>query len=106
MLHCLALPLLFALLPAIASRVDPGEGFHLLMLLLALPTSAFALHGGWRRHRALAPLVLGVAGLSLMTLGLVIPGGAVAEAAVTVSGSLLLAAAHVLNWRHRTRLCG
>ena len=50
--HCLGLPLLFALLPTIAARIDPGESFHLLMLAIAVPTSLFSLLQGWRRHRA------------------------------------------------------
>ncbi|CAM8644129.1 MULTISPECIES: MerC domain-containing protein [Sphingobium] len=98
-LHCLALPLLFALLPAVASRVDPGESFHLVMLALAAPTSLFALARGWRRHRARSLLPFGVAGLGLMAMGALAAKGAIAEAAWTVAGSTLLAGAHILNWR-------
>lgn len=98
-LHCLGLPLLFALLPALASRIDPGESFHLVMLVLAVPTSLFALAQGWRRHRAPGLLLLGVAGLGLMAIGALAAEGAMAEAAWTVAGSALLAGAHILNWR-------
>lgn len=98
-LHCLALPLLFALLPAVASRVDPGESFHLVMLVLAVPTSLFALAQGWRRHRAPGLMLPGVAGLGLMAIGALAAEGAMAEAAWTVAGSALLAGAHILNWR-------
>ena len=101
MVHCLALPLLFAALPALAGRLDPGEGFHAVILLLAVPTSALALVGGWRRHRAAVPLIIGTIGLVLMALGVVLSSREAIETAVTVSGSLLLAGAHIANWRHR-----
>lgn len=101
LVHCLGLPLLIAALPAIAGRIDPGEGFHLAVLLFAIPTSAFALIEGWRRHRGLAPLFVGATGLALLTLGLAFENWAVIETGVTVGGSLLLAGAHIANWRRR-----
>ncbi|HEY0623448.1 MerC domain-containing protein [Sphingomonas sp.] len=102
LVHCLGLPLLIAALPAIANRIDPGEGFHLAVLLFAIPTSAFALIEGWRRHRGVAPLFVGGAGLTLMAAGLAFGNWAAVETGVTVAGSLLLAGAHVANWRGRT----
>ena len=104
LVHCLGLPLLIAALPAIANRIDPGEGFHLAVLLFALPTSAFALVEGWRRHRGVAPLFAGAAGLALLALGLAFERWAAVEMGVTVTGSLLLATAHIANWRGRTRV--
>lgn len=101
LIHCLALPLLIAALPAIASRFDPGEGFHLGVLLFAIPTSAFALIEGWRRHRWVAPLFVGSAGLALLALGLAFESWVAVETGVTVAGSVLLAGAHIVNWRRR-----
>ncbi len=101
LLHCLALPLLIAALPAVAGRLDLGEGFHLGVLAFAVPTSAFALIEGWRRHRGVAPLFAGVAGLVLLSAGLAFEDWAAVETGVTVAGSLLLAGAHVANWRGR-----
>lgn len=102
-LHCLGLPLLFALLPAIAARVDPGASFHLLMLAIAVPTSLLALWQGWRRHRAARPFAIGLAGLSLMAIGALLAGSTLAEILWTVSGSSLLAGAHIGNWRRGLR---
>ncbi|WP_423602276.1 MerC domain-containing protein [Sphingomonas sp. MS122] len=101
LVHCLGLPLLIAALPAIANRIGPGEGFHLAVLLFAIPTSAFALIEGWRRHRGLAPLFVGGMGLALLALGLAFEQWVAVETGVTVAGSLLLAGAHVANWRRR-----
>jgi len=103
MIHCLALPLLMAALPTIAESLDPGESFHLLMLLVAIPTSALALGSGWRRSRAIFPLICGGCGLMIIAAGVATAPSEAAEAILTVSGSLLLAAAHILNWRGRGR---
>lgn len=99
MFHCLALPILFAVLPVLASRIDPGESFHVGMLMLALPTSLFALAQGWRRRGGIVPLMTGIAGLAMMAAGVWLAHGALSEALWTVSGSLLLASAHIINWR-------
>ncbi len=101
--HCLGLPLLFALLPTIAARIDPGESFHLLMLAIAVPTSLFALLQGWRRHRAALPFGIGLTGLSLMAVGALVARTPLGEAIWTVGGSALLAGAHILNWRRGLR---
>ncbi len=107
MVHCLALPLVLAALPAVADRIGVGEGFHAAVLLIALPTSALALIGGWRRHRAFGPLVVGIAGLLLMGFGLVFAEWYAIETGLTVAGSLCLAAAHIANWRRRSAVrCG
>lgn len=101
LLHCLGLPILIAALPALAGRLDLGDGFHLGVLAFALPVSAYALGEGWRRHRGLTPLFVGAAGLALLALGLAFEAWAVVETGVTVAGSLLLAGAHLANWRGR-----
>ena len=101
LIHCLALPIVIAALPALAARLDLGEGFHLGVLAFALPVSAVALGEGWRRHRGLAPLFVGAAGLVLLAAGLAFEEWVAVETGVTVAGSLLLAGAHVANWRGR-----
>lgn len=101
LIHCLGLPLLIAASPALTARFDVGEAFHLIVLLLAIPTSAFTLIEGWRRHRWIAPLFVGGVGLVLMASGLAFGHMAIVEIGMTVAGSLLLAGAHVANWRGR-----
>ena len=98
-IHCLGLPLLFAVLPALAGRIDPGESFHVIMLCLAIPTSLFALIQSRRRHRDIRPLCLGSIGLLAMTFGAFVAVSTIAETLWTVAGSALLASAHILNWR-------
>jgi len=101
LVHCLALPILIAALPALSRFLDVPESFHVWMLAFVVPASATALLSGRARHGAAWPLGIGGVGLLLLGAGaLLVPEGA-AETVLTISGSLALAAAHVGNWRLR-----
>ena len=107
LVHCLLLPVVAALLPALAAAGE-GEWMHLLFVVLAVPLAAAAL---WRAHRLrrlpgllLALAGTGIAGLLAGALGW--PSEAL-ETPLTVTGGVLLAAAHVWNWRRRPHpACG
>lgn len=101
MVHCLALPVAAGFLP-LAGAWAEAEWVHLAFLAAAVPTSILALwkSGGWAD-----PVTAGLAAVGLSGLAM----GAVAfpshdwETALTVAGGLLLAAAHVRNWRRGHR---
>jgi len=108
LIHCLALPLLLLLAPALSRWVALPEGVHAVILLLALPAAAIAMRDGWRRHRRIIPAMLAAAGLGLLALGLSAHEGwieaadpEVADRLLTSVGALTLAAAHLVNWRWR-----
>lgn len=102
--HCLALPLLLAALPVLSSVLNIPETAHLWILAFATPTSGLALITGRAGHRATYPLLLGACGLALLAAGALASGETAAETLLTVGGSLLLAGAHLANWRLRHRL--
>ena len=110
LIHCLALPLLLLLAPALSRWITLPEGVHAVILLLAVPAALIAMKDGWHRHRHMLPGLLAVVGLGLLAMGLAAHEGWVAaadpEAAdrlLTSIGALTLAAAHLLNWRWRHR---
>jgi hypothetical protein len=112
LIHCLALPLLILIAPALSRWIALPEWVHAAILLLALPAAMIAMRGGWRRHGRLTPGVLAVVGLGLLALGLAAHEGwiavadrAVADRMLTSLGALMLATAHVINWcwRHAGR---
>lgn len=98
LVHCLALPVVIATLPALGDVA--GSGAHWVLLAFALPVSIWVLARD-RGRRAFAPFVIGVAGLSLMTLGVALYEGLPPETWFTVGGVLLVAAAHLLRWQRR-----
>lgn len=110
LIHCLALPLLLLLAPALSRWVALPEGVHAAILLLALPAAAIAMRDGWRRHRRLTPGLFAIAGLGLLATGLAAHEGwfavadhELADRLLTSVGALTLAAAHLVNWRWRHR---
>jgi len=101
LLHCLALPLLAALLPLFGAWSE-AEWVHGVFVLIAAPLSGYAL---WRahRHRPL-PAALWLqagTGLALLLAGASGMFGEQAETPLTVAGSLALAGAHLWNAARR-----
>jgi len=106
LLHCLALPMLLLLAPALGHWVALPEWTHAAILTLALPAAFTAMRGGWERHRRSAPGLVAAAGLALLALGLAAHEGwistanaSAADTLLTTLGALALAAAHLANWR-------
>lgn len=105
LVHCLALPLLAAMLPLAASSIVTDERFHQWLLIGVVPTSVLALGWGWRRHHSRLVLWLGVAGLALISYAAFGPQlhglSSFAERALTIVGALLLGGAHLRNYQLR-----
>ena len=106
LIHCLALPMLLLLAPALGHWIVLPEWTHAAILTLALPAALMAMRGGWYRHRRSAPGLVAAAGLGLLALGLAAHEGwvalaepAAADTLLTSLGALGLAWAHVANWR-------
>ena len=101
--HCLALPIVIALLPALAPLLPPDVWVHALLFSTALPVTGFTLWRGYRMHADPRPLLFGLLGLGLVGCGL-FAAGPIAGAALTVLGGAAIGCAHLLNLRgHRNR---
>jgi len=107
--HCLLLPVLIVLFPILGSTTLADEGFHSLLLVLIIPSSALAFYIGCRQHGDGSVLWLGLAGISLLSLAAAIgiEGlGILGEKLLTGIGGTLLATGHVINFRRcRARRC-
>jgi hypothetical protein len=108
LIHCLALPLLILLAPALAAWIAIPEWAHAVILMLALPAAMLAMADGWRRHGRALPVLLAGAGLGLLAAGLAAHEGwlaladpDIADRLLTTVGAVTLATAHLLNWRWR-----
>lgn len=102
--HCLVLPLLLAWSPAVSRTLDLPIDLHMWIVLLAGPVSLWLLVSAARQQRVFI-LAAGLAGLGLLVMALVLPMTEIGEIAMSTTGSVLLAAAHVANWltRHSRR---
>ena len=103
--HCLAMPLVIALLP-VAALTFGGDGhFHALMLWFVVPTSIVGLGLGVRVHRRFGIVALGA--FAVVVLAMVALWGHAAwdpsvEVGVNVEASAALAAEH---WRNSREVC-
>ncbi len=102
LVHCLALPVLLAALPFLGGFAD--SHWHLPMLAIALPVSIVAIVIGYRRHGNRAIVAGAAVAMGLLVLGATLGHawlGPAADRALTVAGSLALAAVH---WQNSLRL--
>ena len=99
LVHCLALPLLAASLPAAALLMAHSTATHLALLAVALPLGLVVLWRG-RRQAGPWPLWLGGAGFALMAAAIALPA---LDQPLTIAGVALVMGGHLLNWRRRCR---
>ena len=100
--HCLVLPIVAGLLPALAAATASHSHFHVLMLVLVIPLSGLALGTGWLRHRDGIILALGLCGIGLLTIAVTVGHdllGHEGERWATLAGSFILATGHYRNFR-------
>ncbi len=105
LVHCLALPILIALLPAWEPLLPPDSLVHPLLIGLALPITGLALARGYRAHRDGRAAAYGIVGLSLIAVAAFLATAPLTVIGLTIGGGLLVAAAHVTNWRAHGPLC-
>jgi prepilin signal peptidase PulO-like enzyme (type II secretory pathway) len=105
--HCLAMPLVIAVLPLAAFAVDGDGHFHTLMLWFVVPTSVLGFGFGAHAHRRPDILALGVVAIAVLATAALWGHAAwepSVEVFVNVGASLVLATAHWWNFREVRRL--
>lgn len=100
LVHCLLLPVFVLLLPLLAQFNDTH--FHAQMLIVVIPVSLFAFAVGYRRHGNKVIIGWGFVGIGILSVGGTIVHakyGLLADSALTIAGSLILATSHYFNNR-------
>ena len=103
-IHCLCLPLLLGVFPAVGSSIFGQESFHQLLLWLVIPLSLFSLTLGCKRHKNGLVAVLGVIGIAILYLTATLGHdllGEFYERVATLIGASAIAAAHMRNYSLR-----
>ena len=101
-LHCVALPVLVALMP-VAAQAAQSELVHRVLVVAAVPVSLRVI---WKTRPLKGNrLFVGTAlvGLGLLLLAAFMEAMSAYEEPVTIAGGALLSAAHVWHWMRR---CG
>ncbi|MEN5147001.1 MerC domain-containing protein [Brevundimonas diminuta] len=101
MVHCLALPVAASLLPLFGTFAE-APWVHWVFAATAAPIAAWTLTRPDAHGRRAWPLIaLGATGVALLFLAAAEWPSHELETPITVSGGLMLAVAHLLNWRCR-----
>lgn len=101
LVHCLALPLAASLLP-LAGAWAEAAWVHWAFAFVAVPLSAYAFTRPHPRGLSTGSILLATAGATLLFAGAAEFPSHALETPITVGGGLLLASAHLLNWRRRS----
>jgi MerC mercury resistance protein len=100
--HCLAVPVLVAVLPFAAISLGDNGHFHGLMLWLVVPTSVLGFGFGLRVHGRIGIALAGALGVIVLAAAALWGHSAWSEPveiSVSVAGSITLAIAHWTNFR-------
>jgi hypothetical protein len=98
--HCVALPLALALLPAIGVSFLAEGAFHQVLAVLVLLVAGLAFVPGYRAHHRRHIPLIGAVGTVLLAGAAFAPRlGLLAESTITALGGSVLVLAHVLNRR-------
>jgi hypothetical protein len=101
-MHCLLMPLALVIFPILSGSLFAGEDFHRFLLWVILPTSGTAFLLGCRRHKDASVMMLGLTGIFLLVVSAIWGhnlAGEPGERMMTVLGGLMLATAHIRNFR-------
>ena len=100
LVHCLGLPVLIAISPALVWMED--ERVHILLAISAFAVTVIAASGWPGILRKPLMYLAALAGLALLFAGALIEMSEVQERVITTIGALFLASAHLNSWM-RTR---
>lgn len=101
-IHCIAVPFLVGVFPAIGATALGDEAFHILMLWAVIPASFIGLTLGCRKHRHFSVLGVGLIGVGILTFAAFYGHdifGENGERGVTVVGAVIVALAHIRNFK-------
>ena len=100
-IHCLCLPLLLSVLPAMGATFFGQELFHVMLLWLVIPLSVVALGMGCRKHKNWLVGLFGFLGLVLLVMAAAFGHdflGETGERFTTLAGALFIGVGHFRNY--------
>lgn len=101
-IHCVALPFLIGVFPAVGASFLAHESFHFWLLGLVIPSSAFALLLGCRKHKNRSILAAGTFGVAVLILAALFGHdfvGEEGERLATLFAATIIALAHIYNFK-------
>ena len=101
-IHCLLMPFIIVLFPFCTASCCEQDGFHQMMVYFVLPFSGIPLFLGCKRNFKTPIVFTGLIGLAIIIFAAFwghATVGALGEKIMTTSGGVMLALAHIANYR-------
>ena len=100
-IHCFFAPSLIVMSYGFLSFSVDSEIVHLVLLLITIPISLFALGIGYKNHEVLSYLLIGIVGLSVLTTAYFLEDVITQsfERFMTVLGASIIAFSHFKNYK-------
>ena len=100
-IHCFFAPSLIEMSYGFLSFSVDSEIVHLVLLLTTIPISLFALGLGYKNHKVLLYLLIGIAGLSVLTVAFLLEDvfSQPLERFMTSLGASIIALSHFKNYK-------
>lgn len=108
LIHCLAMPLVIALLPVVAAQWFESDWFHVTLAFTILFFCLMAFIPGYLRHHDRRLIFIGTAGVTLVffaTFFARFVWGEKVEIALVTCGNIILVFGHLLNRRLSQKAC-
>ena len=101
LIHCFFAPSLIVMSYGFLSFSVDSEIVHLVLLLTTIPISLFALGLGYKNHKVLSYLLIGIAGLSVLTSAYLLEDvfSQPLERFMTSLGASIIAISHFKNYK-------
>ena len=102
-IHCFFMPSFFIVTSGVLFTSIDNELIHKIILLIAIPVSLYALGLGYKNHKILSFLFIGIGGLLILVSAVILGEsflGESGEKITTLIGSILVCYAHFKN--HQT----
>jgi hypothetical protein len=106
-IHCLFLPVIISVFPAIGSTAFGEESFHMWLLICVIPLSLVALTMGCKQHKNWLVAILGFIGISILVFAAAYGHellGHDGERIVTLIGVSTIALGHLQNYKYCRRI--
>ena len=100
LIHCLFAPSFIILTSAFLSFSYDNAFMHKMILLLAVPISIFALIMGYKNHKTISFLLIGILGLLILILAVLLGErmlGEYGEKGLTLLGTIFVTYSHYKN---------
>lgn len=100
-IHCLFLPLILVVFPALGATLFGQEFFHVLLLWMIIPLSFVALSMGCRKHKSWMVVLFGLTGLTLLVAAATLGHDLLSETGeriTTLFGAVFIAFGHMRNY--------